>query len=277
MRCYFTTPRRREWLDACRPWVQRFDRLHGHGCQRAGKREVLPRDAQRSRGASRLPVGGWTSMNSTTNEAPRRRPGRPEKPITRGELQAVARACFADGGFDGVSMADIAGRAGLQKSSLFHHFSTKNELYRAVMQEVFGEITERIVEQIDAEGEFLARFDALSVALVRFFGDTPTSAKLLLRELMQPDAIVREAADALDTVVMGAVALLEEGMSSGVIPRQDTRHLVATLAAFHVTYFATPMVGDRLFEGGIFSRENIEQRALAVRTHSRRLVGAPVS
>jgi AcrR family transcriptional regulator len=75
------------------------------------------------------------SENMTTT-APRRRPGRPENPIPRSELLRVAREQFAVHGFDGVSMAEIAQKAGLQKSSLFHHFPTKADLYREALQSV---------------------------------------------------------------------------------------------------------------------------------------------
>ena len=48
---------------------------------------------------------------------PRRRSGRPDKPIPRTDLLRVARDLFAARGYAGVSMADIAHKAGLQGGS----------------------------------------------------------------------------------------------------------------------------------------------------------------
>ena len=55
------------------------------------------------------PLGGINMDDlHTATDAPRRRSGRPDKPIPRVDLIRVARVLFADHGYAGVSMADIA-------------------------------------------------------------------------------------------------------------------------------------------------------------------------
>ncbi|MFN4025027.1 MAG: TetR/AcrR family transcriptional regulator [Hyphomonas sp.] len=51
---------------------------------------------------------------------------------TREALLAAARACFATEGFKGASVESIAAAAGTTKGALFHHFTSKEELFLAV-------------------------------------------------------------------------------------------------------------------------------------------------
>ena len=63
------------------------------------------------------------------DDSPPRSVGRPKNPVSRQFLLEKAREAFAQEGFAGASMGDIAQRAGLRKSSLFHHFPSKEALY----------------------------------------------------------------------------------------------------------------------------------------------------
>jgi len=46
----------------------------------------------------------------------------------RDELTRVAARLFAERGYDGTSLADVAEAVGLQKASLYHHIQTKEDL-----------------------------------------------------------------------------------------------------------------------------------------------------
>jgi AcrR family transcriptional regulator len=57
-----------------------------------------------------------------------------EAPATRDVILDAAERCFAERGFAGVSMREIAGVAGLKnQASLYHHFRDKRALYEAVL------------------------------------------------------------------------------------------------------------------------------------------------
>ena len=52
-----------------------------------------------------------------------------KKSETRDKILAVAETLFAERGFDGVSVRDITGEAGVNLSSLTYHFGTKERLF----------------------------------------------------------------------------------------------------------------------------------------------------
>lgn len=59
--------------------------------------------------------------------------------ILRGAAEAFARSGFAR-----TSMEDVAAACGVSRLILYRHFETKEELYRAVLQEVFDRIGEEL-------------------------------------------------------------------------------------------------------------------------------------
>jgi AcrR family transcriptional regulator len=68
-------------------------------------------------------------------EAPGRRTGRrPGSEDTRGRILAAAREAFAERGFEGASIRDIASRAGVDAALVHHYFGSKQRLFLAASE-----------------------------------------------------------------------------------------------------------------------------------------------
>ena len=63
---------------------------------------------------------------------------------TQRELLAAARRLFADRGYGGVGTEEIVRAAGVTRGALYHHFSGKQDLFRAVYEEIEQELVEQI-------------------------------------------------------------------------------------------------------------------------------------
>ncbi|HEY5155025.1 MAG TPA: helix-turn-helix domain-containing protein [Acidimicrobiales bacterium] len=63
---------------------------------------------------------------------------------TRTTILAAARRLFGSEGYAQTSTEDVAAAAGVTKGALYHHFANKNELMRAVYEQVKREITEQV-------------------------------------------------------------------------------------------------------------------------------------
>lgn len=72
---------------------------------------------------------------------------------TRDAIIQAALSSFAERGYDGTSLAQIAGTVGIQKPSLYNHFSSKDELYFTVAKKVMEESTEVMMTSANVHQE----------------------------------------------------------------------------------------------------------------------------
>jgi AcrR family transcriptional regulator len=70
---------------------------------------------------------------------------------TRGQLVAVARQRFTEQGYGATSIEDIVQRAGVAKGALYHHFSGKDALFRAVYEAVLNDVVSAVTSAANAE------------------------------------------------------------------------------------------------------------------------------
>jgi AcrR family transcriptional regulator len=96
----------------------------------------------------------------------------------------AARAEFAAAGFAQAKLADIAARAGITRPSLLYHFSSKEELYAAVVQSCFGRLALALAEAMTDGTAFLARLRATHARYSEFMMGDPEVARIVLRELL---------------------------------------------------------------------------------------------
>ncbi|HVB91105.1 MAG TPA: TetR/AcrR family transcriptional regulator [Acidimicrobiales bacterium] len=82
-----------------------------------------------------------------------------------------AAACFFESGFTGTSLDHVAQRARVTKGAIYHHFSSKRELFRAVLerQQVISAriVTEAGEQAPTAWGGMVAAFDAFLETISR--------------------------------------------------------------------------------------------------------------
>lgn len=61
----------------------------------------------------------------------------------------ISAKLFAEKGYDKTSMQDISDAVGMSKGGIFHHFSSKEDIFNAVMERQFEQITETVKKWLD--------------------------------------------------------------------------------------------------------------------------------
>lgn len=192
---------------------------------------------------------------------------------SRDKILDAAETLFAKRGYSGIGLREVAEVVGLGKSSLFHHFKSKPELYAAVVARILGRLEERLVRALAAGGDPVVRLERWLDELLDLMAENPTWARLLLRSLFEDDDLAgdtpEEAAahQAITRMMNGAAALLREGMSAGLFRATNVPHLLLTLMGITVFPFASgefgaEVVGENLFDAAEVRRRKKELREL---------------
>ncbi len=188
-------------------------------------------------------------------------------------MLAAARSAFAAGGYAGASLADIAGRLGITKASLLHHFPSKDVLYTEVLSDVLQGLG-ALLPHPDAP--FLPALDALGGAVTDWLAARPEAARLLLREVVGGGPYAQgPGLEAMQAALRAVAAFLETGIRAGAIAPQDPMQLAMSIVSIHLTWFASPEVTRIAAGRDPFEPEAVAARRAAVVTQVRRLCGAP--
>jgi len=190
---------------------------------------------------------------------------------SRDKILDAAERLFAKRGFAGVGLSEVADVVGLGKSSLFHHFGSKAQLYAAVAARILRRIEEHLVRSLAKGGDPVARLERWLEELIDLLAANPTYARVLLRSLFEDDELPGDLPEELDAQravedVLGSVAaLLREGMSVGLFRATNVQHLLLTLIGVTVFPFASPEFGAEVLGRDIFDAAEVRRRKREVR------------
>jgi AcrR family transcriptional regulator len=146
---------------------------------------------------------------------------------TRRKLISVSRRLFASKGYAGTSIADITNRAKVTRGALYHHFSDKEELFRAVFEQVERELVERSTEAA-SESPPAKRIEAAVGAFLDACLDRDVQQIVLLDAL---SVLGWETVSRIDEeYALGSMqALVELAMSEGHMAKQPVEPLAQLL------------------------------------------------
>jgi len=172
------------------------------------------------------------SGKSTASEIVRRRSGRD----TRAEILAVAERYFADRGFEATRLEDVATKVGIKRAAIFYHFRDKQDLYMAVLADVFGDLG----EALPSGGSATDRLEASMIGWIDFIAQRPNVVRLILREAanvqLRKATPFTHAGKATSDWFSGVIA---EGIASGEFhPRIEPYRFMSLMGAITIFHFA---------------------------------------
>jgi AcrR family transcriptional regulator len=162
---------------------------------------------------------------------------------TATSLLREARRLFADRGYRGASIRAITQAANANLGAVTYHFGSKDALYRAVLETVFGEMADRVERAARTPAPAVDRLRSVVHALFTFFLEAPDAPGLILHQLVAGEGIPEPVLPYLRRnlgAIRGAAA---DGMAAGEIRALDPT-LVAFTIISQVVWFA--IVGREL-------------------------------
>ncbi len=181
------------------------------------------------------------------------------------QIRAAATKLFASHGYEGVSLQAIADEVGVAKQTLLYHYTSKEALRRAVIDQVFEHWRSTLPQILQAVTSGTDRFSALTEELIRFFNADRDRARLLSRELLDnPESTRRLMGDNLRPWLLLVAQYIREGQMLGLIhadvdPESYVLHVIVLVVSNVAVLSAVPMA----LADSAAARADVERRHLA--------------
>jgi AcrR family transcriptional regulator len=176
--------------------------------------------------------------------------------VSEALFRRVALELFAERGFHGTSLRDIAAEAGTNVSHLYYYFPSKADLLRSIMVAIGDALVATLSKAATASGEDpVARFSALVRAMVLFHAERRTEAFVGRSELRSlTDEARAEIVARYDWVTALFKDTLDAGVRGGVFrceyPKQAVFSILAMSSQVATWYridgeLAPPAIAER--------------------------------
>ena len=180
---------------------------------------------------------------------------------TKDTILEVARKKFAEHGYAGTSLTEIADEVGIRRPSLLHHFPSKEALYRAVLFQSFADWTALVDQAIEGTREGWPQVERMLRAAFQFFEASPEFVRLVRWEALEGGPILRDELSVMLRPLFDRGALfLEREMDAGRLRRYDARQLLLTGYGAVLSYLS-----DGHLMSGLLDTDPLSPEALAKR------------
>ena len=181
---------------------------------------------------------------------------------TRDRVLQVSLSLFADRGYRGTSLRDIAKRIGIKAPSLLHHFPSKQQLYRAVLEQIFNAMEDSARLVMASPGGPQEQMRKAITDAIDFIARKPDAMKLLSKEFADESGVGRPVMKRrLPPFNAIGVNFICRGQREGAFRSElDSFNFLQTLNSIITGYFTTAAVVKRLWNVNLFDPKSIEHR-----------------
>lgn len=141
----------------------------------------------------------------------------------RASILAVSKVLFADSGYHGVSVDEIAKRLGVSPAVLYQHFPSKQALYEAVLDEIAGQRENYIEAVLSGPDDFGSVLLKLAHVYAESVERDPDYLKMEMHSVLEGSKSTQQLFESRwksfsDFIEVSIIELAPEGIVSQVNP-----------------------------------------------------------
>jgi TetR/AcrR family transcriptional regulator len=102
---------------------------------------------------------------------------------TESTIFDAARDVFTEKGFDGTRMQEIAEKANINKALLHYYYRTKEKLFNAIFERVFGEFFSKVNYMFENDEPLVKKIDFFVEHYIDFISRNPQIPSFIIHEL----------------------------------------------------------------------------------------------
>ena len=167
-------------------------------------------------------------------------------PTAEGILDAVTRI-FAEKGYDGVRVTELAQAAQVNKATLYYQIGDKETLYRRVLERLLKRAADEVAEAVAAAGSCEEKVRCFIGILARNAGNLRFTAPIMLREVASGGSNLPDAALLQMSRLLGVLGeALDEGVAAGELRQVNSFLVHMTIVGTLILYSANEPIRRRV-------------------------------
>ncbi len=183
--------------------------------------------------------------------------------VTKEKILRAAELSFGERGLYGARVDEIAALAGVNKRMIYAHFGSKEDLYVAVLDEVYSRIADKEQQILSDDADPAELMRKNIEGNFEFLCDNPTFVKMVLWENLNGGEYLKRS---VAKTKKGASFLmvrdiLERGIKRGVFRDDiDIEEVILSSQMFVYSYFSNMYTMSYIMDRDFLGEESVKRR-----------------
>lgn len=186
---------------------------------------------------------------------------------SREDILKAAEVEFAEKGLHGARVDAIAAQANINKRMIYEYFGNKEELYKAVLVEVYSRLSRKEICLLSEDMPCTEAIRNIIGLYFNFLRDNPTYVNMILWENLNKGRYIQQIdfKEIKDPTFELLRKVINEGKQVCVFkPDIDTDQVIISLLTYTFSYFSNRYTLSRLMGRKLDDEENIKKRVETV-------------
>lgn len=179
------------------------------------------------------------------------------------DILAAAEMEFSEKGIYGTRVDEIASKANINKRMIYEYFGSKEELYKAVLSEVYSRLAKLEIGLLSGDMPCTEAIERIISLYFYFLRDNPSYVNLILWENLNRGKYIEEMD--FSHIKHPALELLrkviERGKREGVFQQKaDTEQVILSLLTYTFSYYSNRYTLSKMLGRKLEDEQNIRDR-----------------